>query len=85
MATYTVKNGSPLGKAFKVNGGHQVVPAGETAEVTTTEALTEEQIDAYAVDGVKVTAKKSKDPLDHNDDGRKGGSAAPKADDKKDA
>lgn len=85
MATYTVKNGSSLGKAFKVDGGHQVVAAGETAEVITTEALTEEQIDAYAVDGVKVTAKKSKDPLDHDDDGKKGGSAAPKADDKKDA
>lgn len=59
MTTYTVKNGSSLGKAFKVDGGHQVVAAGETGEVTTTSPLTEEQIDAYAVDGVKVAAKKS--------------------------
>ena len=84
MTTYTVKNGSSLGKAFKVDGGHQVVAAGETGEVTTTSPLTEEQIDAYALDGVKVVeAKAKRDPLDHDDNGTKGGAAAPKPDDKK--
>lgn len=54
MTTYTVKNGSSIGKAFKVDGGHQVIDAGKDGEVTTTSPLTEEQIDAYAADGVKV-------------------------------
>ena len=58
MTTYNVKNGSSIGKAFKVDGGHQVIEAGASGEVTTTSSLTEEQIDAYAADGVKVTAAK---------------------------
>jgi hypothetical protein len=58
MTTYTVKNGSSIGKAFKVDGGHQVVDAGKDGEVTTTSPLSEEQIDAYAADGVKVAVKK---------------------------
>lgn len=66
MTTYTVKNGTSLHKAFKVDGGHQVVRAGETGEVTTTSPLTEQQIDAYAADGVKVKliekAKKGEKP-----------------------
>lgn len=83
MTTYTVKNSSSIGKAFKVDGGHQVIDAGKDGEVTTTSPLTEEQIDAYAADGVKVIEAKSKrDPLDHDADGKKGGAAAPKADDK---
>jgi len=60
MTTYTVKNGSSLHKAFKVDGGYQVVRAGEDGEVTTASPLTEEQIDAYAADGVKVSAAKDK-------------------------
>lgn len=84
MTTYTVKNGSSIGKAFKVDGGHQVVDAGKDGEVTTTSPLTDEQIDAFGRDGVKVAEAKSKrDPLDHDADGKKGGAAAPKADDKK--
>lgn len=85
MTTYTVKNGSSQHKAFKVDGGHQVVRAGDSGEVTTTSPLTEEQIDAYAADGVKVVEAKSKrDALDHDADGKKGGAAAPApaADDK---
>lgn len=78
---YLVKNGSPVGKAFKVDGGHQVIEAGASGEVTTTSPLTEEQIDAYATDGAKVT--KGKDPLDHDSDGKKGGGAALKADEAK--
>jgi len=54
MTKYHVKNGSSVGKAFKVDGGHQVIEAGKAGEVTTTSPLTEEQIDAYAADGVKV-------------------------------
>lgn len=83
MTTYTVKNGSSIGKAFKVEGGHQVIEAGKDGEVTTTSPLTEEQIDAYAADGVKVVeAKGKRDALDHDNDGKKGG-AAPKADEAK--
>lgn len=79
MPTYTVKNGSSIGKAFKVDGGHKVIEAGKAGEVITTSPLTEEQIDAYAADGVKVVEVKGKrDPLDHDADGKKGGSAAPK-------
>jgi hypothetical protein len=68
MATYTVKNGSSLHKAFKVDGDHQIVRAGDNGEVTTTSPLTEEQIDAYAADGVKVKlvekAKKTEKPAE---------------------
>lgn len=66
MTTYTVKNGSSIGKAFKVDGGHQIIDAGKDGEVTTTSPLTEEQIDSYAADGVKVKlvekAKKGEKP-----------------------
>lgn len=79
MTTYNVKNAGYLDKAFRVHEGFKVVRAGEEAEVTTTEPLTEQQIEAYARDRVKVTAKKAKDPLDHDGDGKKGGSL-PKAD-----
>ncbi|MNY01603.1 hypothetical protein D3C86_1341440 [compost metagenome] len=59
MTPYTVKNGSSVGKAFKVDGGHKVIDAGKDGEVTTTSPLTDEQIDAYAADGVKVVEKKA--------------------------
>jgi hypothetical protein len=59
MTTYNVKNGSSVGKAFKVDGGYQVIDAGKDGEVVTTSPLTEEQIDAYAADGVKVVEKKT--------------------------
>lgn len=68
MPTYSVKNGSSIGKAFKVDGGHQVIDAGKAGEVTTTSPLTEEQIDAYAADGVKVKivdkTKKDEKPVE---------------------
>lgn len=78
--TYTVKNGSPIDRAFKVRGGFHVVVANSEAEVANARPLTEEQIDAFARDGVKVAEKKSKtrDPLDRDGDGKKGGAAAPK-------
>lgn len=79
MTTYTVKNAGYLDKAFRVYDGFKVVVAGEDAEVTTTEPLTDEQIEALARDKVKVTEKKAKDPLDHDGDGKKGGSL-PKSD-----
>ncbi|GGF24378.1 hypothetical protein GCM10011321_14700 [Youhaiella tibetensis] len=56
MAQYHVKNGSFLGKAFKVWGGHQVVPAGCEAEVPDAKELSEAQIEALAQEGVKVTS-----------------------------
>lgn len=59
MPTYTVKNGSSISKAFKVRGGFDIVAAGKEGEVTTTAPLTEEQIDAFARDGVKVVEKKA--------------------------
>lgn len=81
MGTYTVKNGSSIDKAFKGDGGYTVVAAGGEGEVVTKRDLTEDQIDAYARDGVKVVEKKAKarDPLDHDGDGKKGGSAASKS------
>lgn len=69
MGTYTVKNGSSIDKAFKGDGGYTVVAAGAEGEVVTKRDLTEEQIDAYARDGVKVSEKK----------GKKGGDAGLKA------
>lgn len=72
MAQYRVKNASHLDKAFKVYGGHQIVAAGKEDDVTTVADLTEAQIDAFARDGVKVTAVVG--PLDHDADGKAGGS-----------
>ena len=57
MAQYHVKNTSHLDKAFKVRGGHQVIPAGKNADVLDARELTEAQIDALARDKVKVTVK----------------------------
>lgn len=54
MAELNVKNGSYIAKAFKVKGGHHVVPAGKSATVKDARALTEEQINALERDGVKV-------------------------------
>jgi hypothetical protein len=63
MAQYHVKNTSHLDKAFKVYGGHHIVPAGKEDDVLNGAELTEAQIEAFARDGVKVTVKgtKSKD------------------------
>jgi hypothetical protein len=55
MAELNVKNGSHVDKAFKVKGGHHVVPAGKADTVRDARELTEEQIDALARDSVKVT------------------------------
>lgn len=57
MAEYHVKNGSPVAKAFKVKGGHTVVPAGKDADITDAKELTEAQIEAFEREGVKVKAK----------------------------
>jgi hypothetical protein len=60
MARYHVKNTSHLDKAFKVYGGHQIVAAGKEDDVLNATELTEAQIDAFARDGVKVTAEAEK-------------------------
>ncbi|MFC3208134.1 hypothetical protein [Aquamicrobium soli] len=60
MAEYHVKNGSHVDKAFKVGGGHQVVPAGKEADVVNAKELTEAQLDAFEREGVKVKAKGGK-------------------------
>lgn len=57
MAEYHVKNGSAVAKAFKVKGGHTVVPAGKDADITNAKELTEAQIEAFEREGVKVKAK----------------------------
>lgn len=57
---YHVKNGSHVAKAFKVRGGHTVVPAGKNADLVGAKELTEEQIEAFEREGVKVKAKASK-------------------------
>lgn len=57
MAEYHVKNGSHVAKAFKVRGGHTVVPAGKEVNILDAKELTEAQIDAFARERVKVSAK----------------------------
>lgn len=68
MANYHVKNEGFLAKAFKVRGGHQVVPPGKSADVVDARELTEAQIEAFARDKVKVTVKgksaKAENPKD---------------------
>ncbi|WP_417702349.1 hypothetical protein [Pseudophaeobacter sp.] len=53
---YHVKNGSHVAKAFKVRGGHTVVPAGKKADLVDAKELTEEEIEAFEHEGVKVKA-----------------------------
>jgi hypothetical protein len=67
---YHVKNNSHVDKAFKVRGGHTVVPAGKEAEIVDAKALTEAQIDALDREGVKVKAKggKAKEEKPKDDD-----------------
>ena len=60
MVAYTVSNGSHLAKAFKVYGGFTVVKAGAQGEFEPLEPLTDDQIAAYARDGVKVSEKAAK-------------------------
>jgi hypothetical protein len=57
---YHVKNGSAFAKAFKVRGGHEVVPAGKDANLVDARELTEAQIETFGREGVKVTAKGGK-------------------------
>ncbi|MBN7760288.1 hypothetical protein JYP52_04010 [Nitratireductor aquibiodomus] len=57
---YHVKNESHVAKAFKVRGGHTVVPAGKKADLVGAKELTEEQIEAFEREGVKVKAKGAK-------------------------
>lgn len=60
MAEYHVKNGSAVAKAFKVRGGHTVVPAGKEADLIDAKELTEAQIGAFEREGVRVKAKGGK-------------------------
>ncbi|WGM31492.1 hypothetical protein [Brevundimonas sp. NIBR11] len=87
MTTYTIDNQSPVDKAFTTVDGFQIVAAGKKADVHTAQPLTDEFIAVLEADNVKVTkAKGQKDPLDHDDDGKKGGAApapAPKPEDQK--
>lgn len=68
MTTYNVKNGGFLDKAFRVHDGFKVVVAGEEAEVTTSEPLTDEQIEAFAAEKVKVIVV-SGDPEETDEQG----------------
>ena len=58
--TYSIKNGSGADKAFKVDGGYDIVARGEKGEVTTTSPLSEAQLDAFKADGVEITEVKAK-------------------------
>jgi hypothetical protein len=64
MAQYRVKNTSHLDKAFKVYGGHHIVPAGKEDDIPNAAELTEAQIEAFARDGVKVTVEGTKNKDD---------------------
>jgi hypothetical protein len=76
MARFTNYTQGP--KGLHTEAGLVYVEAGQTVDVEVSEA---EAASAKATGWFS----KAKDPLDHDDDGKKGGSAAPKADDKKDA
>lgn len=76
MAKFTNYTQGP--KGLNTEAGLVYVEAGQTVDVEVSEA---EAASAKATGWFS----KAKDPLDHDDDGKKGGSAAPKADDKKDA
>lgn len=58
MTAYHIKNGSGVAKAFRCDGGYEVIEAGAEGEVNTTSPLTEAQIDALTADGVKVSEAK---------------------------
>lgn len=51
---YHVKNGSYVAKAFKVRGGHQVVPARTSVDVLDARELTEAQIVELSLVGIEV-------------------------------
>lgn len=55
--TYSVKNDSPVDKAFRVHGGHKIVAAGTKGEVTVTEPYADEQIEAFARDDVELVVQ----------------------------
>lgn len=76
MAKFTNYTQGP--KGLNTEAGLVYVEAGQTVDV---------ELSAAEAGSAKATGwfSKAKDPLDHDDDGKKGGSAAPKADDKKDA
>lgn len=76
MANFTNYTQGP--KGLNTEAGLVYVEAGQTVDVEVSEA---EAASAKATGWFS----KAKDSLDHDDDGKKGGSAAPKADDKKDA
>lgn len=67
---YYVKNGSAFAKAFKVRGGHQVVPAGKEADLVGAKELTEAQIEAFEREGVKLKAKGGKAKKDEAGDAK---------------
>lgn len=76
MAKFTNYTQGP--KGLNTETGLVYVEAGQTVDV---------EVSAAEAASAKATGwfSKAKDPLDHDDDGKKGGSAAPKADDKKEA
>ena len=73
---YTIKNGNTRGKAFRAWGGLHIVPAGEEQVVGLKAELTDDQIDAYKAQNVKIkegggrTKAVNKDILPEEDDER---------------
>jgi hypothetical protein len=74
MAKFTNYTQGP--KGLNTEAGLVYVEAGQTVDV---------ELSASEAASAKATGwfSTAKDPLDHDDDGKKGGSAAPNADDKK--
>jgi hypothetical protein len=64
MAEYRIKNGSHLDKAFKVHGGFAIVKSGATQTVDTLDPISEERVDAFAAEGVKITEKGKAEPAE---------------------
>ena len=81
---YTIKNDANRGKAFRAWGGLHIVHAGEEEVVGLKAELTEEQIDAYKSQGVKIkegggrSKAVNKDILPPEDDDSPQPAAAPK-------
>ena len=58
MTAYRIKNGSPVDKAFKVHGGHDIVPSGKEKTVVTSKPLADDMRAALERDGVKIAEVK---------------------------
>ncbi len=68
MMNYHVKNGSYVAKAFKVRGGHQVVPARTSVDVLDARELTDAQIAELSLVGIAVKAIDPTQIRDNRDD-----------------